>query len=83
MRLIAEAGNWQRTGNYQQTGNWQRTGNCQDTGNYQRTLNPGPFFWAPEAIFWYIENIGSRRKSDNSPAIIYHYELFIFHNYYK
>ena len=80
MRLIAEAGNWQRTGNYQQTSNWQRTGNCQDTGNYQRTLNPGPFWGAPEATFWYIENIGSRRKSDNNPAIIYHYELFIFHN---
>ena len=40
----------------------------------------GAVFGAPEAIFWYIQNIGSRRKSDNSPAIIYHYELFIFHN---
>ena len=80
MRLIAEAGNWQRTGNYQQTGNWQRTGNCQDTGNCQRTLNPGPFWGATEATFWYKQNIGPRRKSDNNPAIIYQYELFIFHN---
>ena len=40
----------------------------------------GAVLGAPEAIFWYIENIGSRRKSDNNPAIIYHYELFIFHN---
>ena len=40
----------------------------------------GAVFGAPEAIFWYIQNIGSRRKSDNSPAMIYQYEFFIFHN---
>ena len=40
----------------------------------------GAVFGVPEAIFWYIENIGSRCKSDQNPAIIYQYELFIFHN---
>ena len=49
------------------------------------SINPsyrgaGAVFGAPEAIFWYIENIGSRRKSDNNPAIIYYYEWFIFPN---
>jgi|OM-RGC.v1.034263057 hypothetical protein len=40
----------------------------------------GAVFWAPEAIFWYVQNIGSRLNYDDNPAIIYHYELFIFHN---
>ena len=40
----------------------------------------GAIFGAPEAIFWYIQNRGSRRKSDNSPAMIYQYELLFFHN---
>ena len=42
----------------------------------------GAVLGAPEAIFWHTENIGSGRNYDKQPAIIYHYEFFIFQKYY-